>query len=177
MFTSTKIPVSQTIRELCQNYLTTNALGKRGIEDGSAEQQLTGLIGQVVVYHYLKDALPDLIPPEGGFDGGIDVVHNSHKIDVKTMGRNSYVKGDYVNNFYVMQQQYESNVLVFCSFHKAQNVIEICGWMYKNELDTKGIFYKKGTRRDRTDGSFFIFRQDNYEVKNKDLSAIETLKY
>ena len=100
MFTSTKIPVSQTIRELCQNYLTTNALGKRGIEDGSAEQQLTGLIGQVVVYHYLKDALPDLIPPEGGFDGGIDVVHNSHKIDVKTMGRNSYVKGDYVNNFY-----------------------------------------------------------------------------
>jgi hypothetical protein len=176
MFNSIKIPVSQTIRDMCQTYLSTHALGKRGIEDGNPEQQLTGLIGQVVVSHFLKGALPDLIPPEGGFDGGIDIVHKEHKIDVKTMGRNSYVKGDYVNNFYVMQQNYESNVLVFCSYHKANNVIEICGWMYKKELDLKGLFYKKGTRRDRTDGSFFIFRQDNYEVKNKDLTAMDSLK-
>jgi hypothetical protein len=56
------------------------------------------------------------------------------------------------------------------------NIIEICGWLPKSELQTRGIFYAAGTKRIRTDGSSFTFRQDNYEVEVKDLDDIDSLK-
>ena len=176
MFTSKKYLVSPWIIETCRNFLTAHSLGNRGVEDGTFEQQLTGLIGEYIVYYHLKGLKPDLSQKNDGFDGGIDIVHNNVRIDVKTMGRNSYVKGEYVNNFYVMQQKYACDVLVFCSYHKSEKVIEICGWIHKKELPQKGIFYKAGTKRLRDNGTSFIFRQDNFEVKNQDLQVIDTLK-
>ena len=176
MFASKKYLVSEWIIEACLTFLKSHTLGNRGIEDGSFEQQLTGLIGEYIVYYHLKKAKPNLSDKADGFDGGIDIVHNGMRIDVKTMGRNSYVRGEYVNNFYVMQQKYDSDTLVFCSYHKSQKVLEICGWINKNELSEKGIFYQSGSKRLRNDGSFFYFRQDNYEVKNQDLQPIDLLK-
>jgi hypothetical protein len=52
----------------------------------------------------------------------------------------------------------------------------VCGWIYKKDLDKKGIFYKAGTKRSREDGTSFNFRQDNYEVLNKDLNPIGDIK-
>jgi hypothetical protein len=175
MYTSKKYLVSPFIIEACSTFLKAHSLGNRGVEDGTFEQQLTGLIGEYIVYYHLKKTKPDLSKKEDGFDGGIDVIHNGLRIDVKTMGRNSYVRGEYVNNFYVMQQKYDCDVLVFCSYHKTEKMIEICGWINKKELAEKGIFYKAGTTRVRDNGTTFIFRQDNYEVKNKDLRPIEEL--
>ena len=54
-------------------------------------------------------------------------------------------------------------------------VLEICGWILKNEMKEKGIFYKSGSKRIREDGSYFYFRQDNYEIENKDLKDIDSL--
>lgn len=176
MYTSKKYTVSPWIIEACSTFLQSHSLGNRGVEDGTFEQQLTGLIGEYIVYYHLKREKPDLSKKEDGFDGGIDIVHNGVRIDVKTMGRNSYVRGEYVNNFYVMQQKYDCDVLTFCSYHKSQQVIEICGWIHKNELSEKGIFYKAGSKRLRDNGTFFHFRQDNYEVKNKDLRPIDMMK-
>jgi hypothetical protein len=176
MYKSLKIKVSDVIREKCNNYLKNNSLGNRGFEDGSFEQQLTGLIGEVVVYQYLKGEVPSFEKKENGFDGGFDIEHNGKRIDVKTMGRSSFIKGDYVNNFYVMQQRYNCDTLIFCSFHRQQNIIEICGWIKKDELNTKGIFYKAGTKRVRENGTHFYFRQDNYEVTNNNLYNINVLR-
>jgi hypothetical protein len=175
MYNSIKIQVTDTIREFCIKYLQTNSLGNRGVEDGTFEQQLTGLIGEVILYQYLKGKLPDFDTKLNSFDGGFDIEHNNNKIDVKTMGRNSFVKDDYVNNFYDMQKKYDCDILVFCSFHKSQNILEICGWIEKKDLNTKGIFYKAGTTRIRENGTTFKFRQDNFEVMNKDLNEITNL--
>ena len=91
------------------------------------------------------------------------------------MERKSYVRPSYVNNFYIMQEHHNADTVVFCSYHAVDNVVEICGWLPKNELGTRGIYYAAGTQRNRTDGTNFIFRQDNYEVENKDLDDINEL--
>jgi hypothetical protein len=171
-----RIKVTEEVIATAKTYLTTHNLGNRGIEDGTPERQLHGLLGELIVYHYLFGVYPDLNSRENGFDGGVDIAYNGKKIDVKTMGRNAYVRPHYVNNFYVMQQNYASDTVVFCSYHKLDNVLEICGWMPKAELKTRGIFYAKGTTRHQDDGRSFTFRQDNYEVENRYLDDMDTLK-
>ena len=71
-----------------------NNIGLRGHADGSQEEQLTGILGQNMIFHAL--GLP-LMKPEG-FDGGVDMRLNSKSIDIKTMGRKVYPKNYYVNN-------------------------------------------------------------------------------
>jgi hypothetical protein len=91
------------------------------------------------------------------------------------MERMSFVRPSFVNNFYILQEDHASDIIVFCSYHATANVLEVCGWMFKKDLARLGIFYKRGTERIRTDGSRFVFRQDNYEIQNKDLQHIRSL--
>jgi hypothetical protein len=86
------------------------------------------------------------------------------------------VKPGYVNNFYILQQSDDADIIVFCSYHSTDNVLEICGWIPKEQLGTKGKYYEAGTKRIRSDGTSFTFRQSNYEVQNKDLQNIDLLK-
>jgi len=171
-----RITVPTTLITSIREYLKDHNLGNRGVEDGSPRKQEVGLIGELVVHHYLFDSYPNLSEREDGFDGGFDILFKDKKIDVKTMERKSYVRPNFVNNFYIMQEGHDAEIIVFCSFHNIDNVIEICGWLPKSELQTRGIFYKAGTQRNRTDGSSFTFRQNNYEVEVKDLDDINTLK-
>jgi len=171
-----KITIPITLITSVREYLKNHNLGSRGIEDGSPRKQEVGLIGELVVHHYLFDNYPNLSKREGGFDGGFDILFKGKKIDVKTMERKSYVRPNFVNNFYTMQEGYDAEIIVFCSYHNIDNVIEICGWLPKSELQTRGFFYEKGAQRNRTDGSSFKFRQNNYEVEVKDLDSIDTLK-
>ena len=69
----------------------------------------------------------------GGFDGGIDLTINNKTYDVKTMGRTSYPKDNYVNNLVGMQAKYNVDRYIFCSLHKKDKVLTICGWIDKNE--------------------------------------------
>ena len=171
-----KIKVSEFLINSVKDYLKDHNLANRGVEDGSPRKQEVGLIGELVVHHYLLNNYPNLAGKKNGFDGGFDILFKEKKIDVKTMERKSYVRPNFVNNFYMMQQGHNADVIVFCSFHNIDNVIEICGWLPKSELQSRGIFYTAGTKRIRTDGSSFTFRQDNYEVEVKDLDEIDSLK-
>jgi hypothetical protein len=171
-----KIQVPVSLITSIAEYLKDHNLGNRGIEDGNRRKQEVGLIGELVVHHFLFGTYPDLTRRPDGFDGGYDILYRGKRIDVKTMERKSYVRPDYVNNFYILQEGHHADTIVFCSYHNVDNVIEICGWIPKNELGTRGIYYAAGTPRKRTDGSSFIFRQNNYEVKNKDLNDMNTLK-
>lgn len=171
-----KVQVPVSLISSIRNYLKNHNLGNRGVEDGSRRKQEIGLIGELTVYHFLYGTYPNINERQDGFDGGYDILFLGKKIDVKTMERKSYVRPYYVNNFYIMQEGHDADIIVFCSYHNSDNLIEICGWLPKNELGTRGIYYAAGTRRNRSDGSSFIFRQNNYEVENKDLDDIETLK-
>ena len=171
-----KLPVEQDLIKLIDTYLLTHNLGSRGVEDGNKRKQQVGLIGELIVHKYLMGAYPHLNEKPDGFDGGFDMEYNGKRIDVKTMERKSYVRPDFVNNFYLLQQAHHADVIVFCSYHAVDNILEICGWVPKKELQTRGIYYAAGTKRIRTDGSSFIFRQNNYEIENKDLMSIDSLK-
>lgn len=171
-----KIAVPETLITTIREYLKDHNLGSRGIEDGSPRKQEVGLIGELIVHHYLHNKYLNLSEKLDGFDGGYDILLKDKKIDVKTMERKSYVRPNFVNNFYIMQEGHDAEIIVFCSYHNLDNIIEICGWLPKSELQTRGIFYAAGTKRNRTDGSSFTFRQDNYEVEVKDLDDIDSLK-
>jgi len=171
-----RIPVLPALISAIAEYLKDHNLGNRGVEDGGRRKQLVGLIGELTVHHYLFGVYPDLAKRNDGFDGGYDMVYNGEKIDVKTMERKTYVRPDYVNNFYWMQESYDAGIIVFCSYHNVANVVEICGWLPKSELSQRGCYYAAGTTRIRRDGTSFIFRQNNYEIENRRLDDIELLK-
>ncbi|MEO6820254.1 MAG: hypothetical protein ABI266_01345 [Ginsengibacter sp.] len=171
-----KINVPASLIISIKDYLKDHNLANRGIEDGSPRKQEVGLIGESIVHHYLFGNFPNLSAKKIGFDGGFDILFKDKKIDVKTMERKSYVRPNFVNNFYILQQNHDADMIVFCSYHSIDNVTEICGCLPKSELKTRGTFYAAGTKRIRTDGTSFTFRQDNYEVEVKDLDDIESLK-
>lgn len=156
-------------------YLKTHSLAHRGFEDGNRRKQEIGLIGELIVHNLLFGNYPDLNERSDGFDGGYDILFHEKRIDVKTMERKSYVRPDFVNNFYLLQERHQADAIVFCSYHNYDNVLEICGWLPKKELAIRGIYYAAGTQRIRSDGSSFTFRQNNYEVQNKNLNDISTL--
>ena len=167
-----KINIPDNLINSINEFLNTNNLGNRSYGNGNKRNQLVGLIGEFITYNYFFNCYPDF---KTGFDGGIDFIYKNKKIDVKTMERKGFVKPDYVNNFYHCQKDYNSDTLIFCNYNNIQNVIEICGWIPKIELDTKAIYYQKDTIRTRFDGSEFKLNQSIYEIKMKDLYNIKTL--
>lgn len=171
-----RVPVPENVLHQIEDYLHSHNLGNRGVEDGSKLKQKVGLLGELVTHEYLHGNMPDLNDKLDGFDGGYDILYRGYRIDVKTMERNSYVKPDFVNNFYILQEEHPADLLVFCSYHATDQVLEICGWMPKKELARRGTFYAAGTKRMRTNSTSFYFRQDNYEIENKALDDTESLK-
>lgn len=162
----------KTIKEV-KKYLSNNSIANRGKGDGSVRNQAVGLACELEVHNYLLGYYPIL--QNNGFDGGFDLILNGLKIDIKAMERKSYVKHNYVNNFFMLQENYNVDVLVFCSFHSVDRIIELCGWIYKKELKVLSKFYKAGTVRTRFNGTSFKLREDNYEIEMRNLKQIDLL--
>ena len=149
-------------------------LGRRGIADGNYEEQMVGLFGQLTIYDLLKIDTPKF--EQDKFDGGFDIIVNQRKIDIKTMGRSVDIKDHYVHNFIALQKNYENDLYIFCSYNKKRKVIQVCGWIDKEEFFKKCNFFKKGEKRYRDDGSYFLTKADLYEIKNSDLIIINNLE-
>tara|TARA_R110000751_G_scaffold304723_1_gene420408 strand:+ start:156 stop:707 length:552 start_codon:yes stop_codon:yes gene_type:complete len=149
-----------------------NNIGMRGHADGSKEEQLTGIIGQNIICLYLGK--PFMVAE--GFDGGVDITLNDTTIDIKTMGRNVYPKSNYVNNLMASQLKYNVDNYLFCSYHKKDKVLTICGWIDKQGFKDKAEFYKEGMIRTRTNGTALTTKSDLYEIENKDLNEINNYK-
>lgn len=166
-----KIKVSNTIIDYAQNLLVDYNFGKRGVADGNIHEQLTGLIGQCTIQTMFH---VNLLTGEEGFDHGKDLEFAGLSIDVKTMGRTTDVKDYYVNNFIALQKYYPTDVFIFCSYFKEKKELTICGWLPKNELENKASFYKKGTKRYRSDKTWFRTKADLYEIPNKKLRKVNS---
>lgn len=158
MFT---IKVHSELIEHCQQLVKTHNFGQRYTANGTQEQQLTGIIGQSVIMQGFGLGYVD---GKGGFDNGVDLVINHKKIDVKTMGRTTDVKRNYTNNFLKLQDYFETEIYIFCSYHKHKEELTICGWIDKSDFIEKRKLFPKGSVRTRTDGSTFTTFADLYEI-------------
>lgn len=163
----TRIEVDSDVYELAERFVAENNLGMRGVFDGNKRNQFVGILGQVAFYKYLFGTLPDLV---SGFDEGIDLVYKEYSFDVKTMERKVFMRDYFVNNFVALQLKYDTDVLLFLSYNSSSNIIEICGWIFKRDLETKATFHPAGSIRTRSDGSTFVVQQDLYEVNQSELN-------
>ena len=91
------------------------------------------------------------------------------------MGRTSYPKDNYVNNLVGMQAKYDVDRYIFCSLHKKDKVLTICGWIDKDEFIDKAKFFGTGVERTRSDGTKLITKCDLYELENKYLVQSNTI--
>ena len=167
------VNVSPDIIDKSQKQVENYNFGQRYTANGTKEQQLTGIVGQNVVLDILG---MDLVDGGQGFDGGIDLVINNLKIDVKTMGRTTSVKKSYTNNFLKLQDYFDTDIYIFCSYHKNLQELTICGWIDKKSFVQKRKFYPKGSERNRLDGTTFLTFADLYEIDMVDLYDVDSVE-
>lgn len=176
MFKSIQYQVPEEVKVLVAEYLSTHNIANRGEFDGNYEKQFLGKVGECIAYMRLLNKIPNLYQAEG-FDGGVDLTYKGFSIDVKTVGRKYFVKEDWANNFYDIQKKYPTDILLFCSYNQSADVVEICGWIFKCELETKGIVREAGDVIERKNASTdLVCTKKMWEVKNKDLYPIEYLE-
>lgn len=168
MFT---VKVSDELYEHCLKVANNHNFGNRYTANGSKEQQLTGIIGQSVVMNAFGFGTVD---GNGGFDNGIDLIINSKKIDVKTMGRTTDVKPNFTNNFLKLQDYFETDIYIFCSYHKLKKEVTVCGWIDKATFSHKRLLFPKGSVRQRSDGTTFTTFADLYEIDMKYLNNVNS---
>jgi hypothetical protein len=161
------VQVPELVIEASKFFVEHNNLGMRpDNSNGTKDQQLVGVIGQNMMAHAL--GLP-FMQPTTTHDGGVDFVIYGKKIDIKTMGRTVTPKIDYVNNLIASQTRFNVDGYVFASLNSNNNVLTICGWLPKETFLWFAKFYKKGTIRERTNGTTFELKADTYEIENEDL--------
>ena len=169
MKTLPRINIDAECYEYAHNYIQKNNIANRGRFDGNKQNQFVGMLGQICFYKYLYNELPVLT---NGFDNGYDLMHDGCTIDIKTMQRKGFMRPDYVNNFVALQINYECDVLVFLNYVKEFELlgtIEICGWIFKKELQSVANYYKAGTIRQRLDKTEFSLKEDLYEIPQSKL--------
>ena len=93
---------------------------------------------------------------------------------IKTLGRKVYLQDHYVHNFVGYQKDIPNEVYVFNSIVKPDRIIQICGWITKDDFFKKCIFTDKGQQRIRDDGSALKTRAPLYEIENNKLIQINS---
>jgi hypothetical protein len=166
-----KIKVKDEILKHCQNQIEKYEFGKRYVANGNKEQQLTGIIGQSVVMEMFGQGYVD---GSTGFDGGTDISFCGCSIDVKTMGRTTDVRYNYVNNFIALQKNLNTDIFIFCSYNKTNQELTVCGWIPKAEFLKKASFFPKGSIRYRANGTSFQTFADLYEIRNDLLYDVDS---
>jgi hypothetical protein len=162
------IKLSDDICSFVWDMVNKKNFGHRSIgANGNKEQQYTGILGEAMIYKIVYDKLPTYNEA-----GTVDIVINGKKIDIKTMGRKVYMKEDYVHNFIGYQKNFPNDIYLFNSIVKQERIIQICGWITKDDFFKKCVFTEKGKLRQRSDGTFLKTKAPLYEIENKKLNGI-----
>ena len=170
-----RIPVGQNEFAYATEFVENNQIANRNVFDGNKRNQFVGILGQIVFYKYIYNEIPVL---SEGFDHGIDLTYKGYSIDVKTMERKVFVKEYFANNFTSLQKHFIVDVLMFLSYNSNTDnlgVIEICGWIFKNDLEEKSIFRPKGSIVTRADNSTFTLVEDLYEIPMENLNPFRKI--
>tara|TARA_R100000781_G_scaffold14905_2_gene12276 strand:- start:299 stop:847 length:549 start_codon:yes stop_codon:yes gene_type:complete len=169
-----KIPVTQTIRDHADLVLSTKNFGVRKAGfNGSRTMQRTGVIGELMIYKALDLPLPTY--EKFSFT---DIEINNKKIDIKTMGRKYFMRSGWVHNLVRFQVPHLVDYIVFNNYNRAQETMEIDGWLDKktilDNMDKWG--QAKGNIRERDDGTFLQMGTNNIEVPTEVLNKINTIE-
>lgn len=160
------IAVTEEVVEYAKGVLTKHNFGRRGVGDGSRDEQLTGLVGQLVIQDLFDYPRTD---GSSGPDGGVDLVFHGLTIDVKTMGRRSRPRPHYTNNYPVLQAHFPTRIILFCSLDRRRDILTVCGWIFKDVLLRIAEQIPAGTLRFRENGTSFLTKSDLYEIQNSSL--------
>lgn len=161
--------VDQNIIIKAETLVSKYNFGKRSKANGNKEQQIVGIIGELMIRDLFNAGEID---GSSGFDGGFDIKYNKKLIDVKTMGRTSQPKKNYVNNLIDLQINHSADHFIFNSFNKKNNILTVCGWISKSNFIKLAKYFPKNTIRKRTDGTEFKTFSGLYELQNKDLNGV-----
>src|SRR3569833_2288051 len=147
--------------------------GRRGIAAGSPQQQVTGLIGQVVLHDIFGLPWPT---DRGRGDGGVDLEYHGLTLDVKTQGRTTAPRRNYVSAVQRAQIRFPTEVLVFCSLYAREETLTVCGWIAKPQFLDKAEFCPAGSWRVRSDGTKFRLKGDLYEIQIRNICNSDTFE-
>lgn len=160
------IQVPKYIHNYVNKFLSENNVANRGKFDGNFQNQFTGILGESVVYEYIFGESPIL---KQGNDFGIDMIYKGNTIDVKTMRRKGFMKPYFVHNFLTLQLKTKTDILIFNNYCEPKNILQICGWIHKDELLQRGQLIKKGSKRLRADGTELTIQEDTIEIEQRNL--------
>lgn len=149
--------------------LKQHSFGQRSYANGSPDQQRTGLIGELVCRKLF--GLGKMVN-DGKCDAGYDIEYSGLKIDVKTMSRKDYIQPYYVHNLMACQIRYSAEAYLFCSYNYTNEDLSICGWIDKKNFLNRAQFFEQGTRRYRSDSTFFETKADLFEIRQDKLYHI-----
>ena len=138
-----KICVARDVIEHARRQVASHNFGQRCHGNGTPEQQLTGVIAENAVLRLLGLPLND---GGNGCDDGVDCRFAGVALDIKTMGRTTDVRAEFVNNFLAAQLSFAVDARLFCSLHEIA-----CGdlsdvsspWSLREQLVAFGLSEKK----------------------------------
>ena len=123
-----QVKINDDDRRYAVEILKTKKFGHRSRGfNGSYEKQYTGLIGELTLFRLIGKPQPNY--ESGRLDEDINI--NGKKVDIKSMARNVYMQEHYVHNFVAYQKDMPSDVLLFISINKRSGIVQICGWLEK----------------------------------------------
>lgn len=151
--------------------------GNRGVDDGTKQQQLHGIIAQNCMA--LAFGFPFVQRLEQ-WDGGFDFVIGDQKIDIKNVTRNYTPKPEYEALIVSEQLKYDVQIYMFTSYNQRKNELTVCGWLPKDIFLNRARIYKRGDVVERSDGSTFVCRLHTHQIYlyqlNKVTESFDALK-
>jgi hypothetical protein len=171
-----KFDVSERLWNSCADYVRLYPLGLRSHHNGRFEQQVNGLVTQVLIHRDLIGKFPNLHLKKHGDDGGIDIDYIGKIIDVKSTGRNCFAQPHFEQNVLQCQAGYYNDTYVFCNYNIKRQIVEAVGWLPKPKVINEEHFCPSGTVRTRDNGSSFIMTEPCYEIQYHELYDYNSLK-
>ena len=138
--------------------------------NGNKQQQFTGIVGEAIIYKMIEGKLPDY----DKFDYS-DIKINGVTVDIKTMTRTVPIKPNYVHNFIGYQKNNPVDILLFNSLIKTTGVLQVCGWIRKEDFLKQSNYIKVGEMRFNGNGASFELKAPNYEIENRKLNPINNI--
>jgi hypothetical protein len=155
-----------------ERYRDKHPWANKGYFDGTPEQQLRGMIGQIVVWRLLVGSSPTPNDLKEAFKKGFDVPFCDLQTEVKTKGTNIFVSDNFEHTFPKLQRPIEDfDVVVFCNYNRSKNILQICGWLPKETFLERSVLVLKGTK---ASNGLFCFSVDTYLIYN---SALHDMKF
>ena len=170
-----KVKVTDTIKEHA-NLITQNKNfgNRRAGFNGTRDQQMTGIIGELIIYKVL-----DLPFPTYETYTPTDIEINGSKIDVKTRrSASSFMRPGWVHNLTKFQIDHLVPYVLFNNYNAAESTMEIDGWLSKQTIieNMDKWLKRQGGSSMRDDGTILRMKTNNIEIPTEAVIKINSVE-